>query len=98
GAVLDRDPYAVLARVTDQGRPHALEVLEALRHRAPLVAADKRADSRDPQPLRRLDDAAQMVVGSLPGVAVGVEVVGVVGERRDLEGAAAGAVADRPRG
>ena len=79
----------MLARVTDERWPDPLEVFEVVGDRAALVAADEGADGIDLEPLRRLDHATQVVVGGLPGVRVGVEIVRVVGERRDLQVVAA---------
>jgi hypothetical protein len=84
-AVLDRDPYAVTRCVRDELRPHGTEPLEVLRQRAVLVVADERADGRDAEPRCGVDDLPQVTVHLCAMRVVGVEVVRVVRERRDLE-------------
>src|SRR5439155_7215000 len=84
-AVLDRDPHAALGRMSDQRWPDLLEALEVLRVRAILVVAGKGADGVDAKALRRVDDLQQMAVHRLAVTVVGMEVVRVVRERRDLE-------------
>lgn len=66
-------------------RPHFLEVFEAVCNGAVLVASDKRAHDSYVELLGRLDDDSEVIVCRLAGGGVGVQVVGVVRERRDLQ-------------
>src|SRR2546426_10744926 len=84
-AVLDRDLDVVLGGEFDDWRPHLPEVFEVVCDRAMLVAADERADDADLQAFGGFDHAAEVVVRRVPRGAVGIEVVGVVRKRGDLE-------------
>ena len=72
-------------RVVDEPRPHLAELAEVVRHVLRLVAADERADGRDAERRGGVDHLPQVRVGGPALGRVGVEVVRVVRERRDLE-------------
>ena len=83
-AVLDGDRDAAVLGVRHEPRPDPPEVPDAVRDALVAVPAHERAHDRDAQLVRRDDDALEMVVRGLPLARIRV-VVGVVGERGDLE-------------
>ena len=62
-----------------------MELLEVLVQRLRRIGARERADEPDPEARRRVDQPPQVRVRGLAGRTVRIEVVGVVGERGDLQ-------------
>jgi len=86
-AVLDDDLDSPLAGPVDQRGEHGLGVGQVLPHRPARVAADERADRGAAQVGGGLDAPQDVPVDRLPLGGVGVEVVVVVGQRRQREAA-----------
>ncbi len=84
-AVLDHQPHAALAGVVDQRRQHALGLAQVLGDAERVVAADEGADRDAAELCGGVDAGAQVGMDRLALGGVGVQVVVVVGERRELE-------------
>ena len=84
-AVLDHQPHPALARVVDQRRQHPLGLAQVVGDAERVVAADEGADRDAAEGRGRVDAGAQVGVDRLALGRVGVQVVVVVGERRELE-------------
>ena len=84
-AVLDDDLHAQLAGPVDERLEHLFGVAEVLGHGPARVPPHERADRRAAEQRGGLQAAADVVVDRLPLVGVGVQVVVVEGERRQLE-------------
>ena len=87
-AVLDHQLHAALAGVVDERREDALGLAQVLGDRAAGVAADERADRRPAERRRGVDARAQVRVDRLAHRRVGMQVVVVVGERRERQAVA----------
>ena len=96
-AVLDRDLDALGARAVDHRGPDLGERPQVLGQRALGIGAHERADDLDAEQRGGVDDAAEMRVDLGAVLRIGVQVVGVVGERGDLEAAGSEQLVDRRR-
>ena len=96
-AVLDHQPHAALAGVVDERREDALGLAQVLGDAAAGVAADERADGHAAERGGGVDAGAQVGVDRLALGRVGVQVVVVVGERRQRRGRCARAPRARAR-
>ena len=68
-----------------QRRPDVPEPAQVLRQGLVLVVADEGADHIHAQQLGGVDHLAQVIIDGLAVLLVGVKVVGVVGQGRDLQ-------------
>ena len=85
-AVLDHQPHAALAGVVDERREDPLGLAQVVGDATAGVAADERADGHAAERGGRVDAGAQVRVDRLALGGVRVQVVVVVGERRQRRG------------
>jgi hypothetical protein len=85
GAVLDHQPDAAPAGVLDQRGEDRLGVAEVLGHGPAGVAADERAHQGAAEGGGCVDAGVEVLVGGAADGGVGVQVVVVVGERRQFQ-------------
>src|SRR5918994_3578769 len=84
-AVLDHQRHAPLAGVVDEGREYPLGLAQVLGHAAPRIAADESPHRDASERGRRVDAGANVGVDRLALARVRMQVVVVVGERREGE-------------
>src|SRR5215213_9569745 len=97
GAILDGDLHPTLARVVDDRRPDASEVLQILLGALVLVGPGKGADDLDPKQRRGIDHRLQVRDHLVTVRLVRVERVWVIRQRGDLQIVISDDCVDLPR-
>ena len=84
-AVLDRDLHASFLSVGNKSGPDFPKAAHVVGRRPRRIVADERPDNVDAELLRCVDDLPEVGVHLITVRGIGMEVVGVVRECRDLE-------------